>query len=140
MGARSALRGARKRTLLVGGLLFGALVAPASAQGPALILTPTPGEVTFKIAGPLRWIPPYRIGINAQGQAWAAHSGTPWVSVIVRGADLYLSVTGAVWELGIETRHCGTVALQAFQRDELGVSTAKLADSAHVNVCVVRSP
>lgn len=117
------------------------LATPAAAQGPALILTPDPREVTFKIGGPpADWIPPYRVSVNAQGQEWEARTGTPWVNAIARGTDLYLSVNRDAWSLGPDLRHCATVALLARTRDDLGVSTAAVADSARVNVCVVRTP
>lgn len=117
-----------------------ALASVAQAQGPALILTPDPGAVTFTIGGaPADGLPPYRINVNAQGQLWDARSGTPWVSVVARDPDLYLSVTREAWDLGPGITHCATVALQARTRDDAGVSTAAVADSAQVNVCVVRS-
>lgn len=128
----------RKAVVVGVGLLWATGVA---AQGPALILTPDPGVVTFKIAGPPRdWMPPYRVGINAQGQEWEARTGTPWVNAVVRGTDLYLSVNREAWSLGPGMTHCATVALQARKRDDAGASTAAVADSARVNVCVVRTP
>lgn len=124
-------------------IIIAALIAcasPAMAQGPAIILTPNPGAITFRIGGaPADWIPPYAITVNAQGGPWTILTGTPWVQAYVKNATLYLTLNRQAWSLGPGMRHCATLAIQSFQLDEAGAPTTKIAAAQRVNVCVVRS-